>query len=355
MNVTSPAVDSAHYNSSFDDVKIYFNDTVHDVYIEYNYLTASTYFVGTLNDGIVTFAASTAELTYDQALGTYTATVDFFIQFNSNALDAQNRAIWVQACLVNGSCVGYGTAPISAPFNIINQGGLTNTIAKGTCAHTAGGDIFADTCTYSYVGSKIQTNATFYNLQSFSTQFSMTSGGTATNSSQKALTQRFGFYFWDGSTWVLGPNVLIAVLKGHAYSSEGGYTLYETVYYYGATLISNQTVSVYLEPTTPAQNRFYVDMWYSNINASTTWGMRVERVLRRDVRVRVVDLVLMVSDVHQPVHESGVRLHIRPRREALQLEPDNLHEGLRDAPVRQAHDPIFRHDSLRHRAVQHGG
>jgi hypothetical protein len=34
-------------------------------------------------------------------------------------------------------------------------------------------------------------------------------------------------------------------------------------------------MSTYLETTTPVQERFYADLWYSSDNASTTWGMRV--------------------------------------------------------------------------------
>ena len=212
-------------------VYLSFNDSVHTFLISYNNATATT----TSNANAQNFltAGTTIVYSYYNAItGVRSIGIDFFLQFSSGVVQAANRALYLEACLGAPVMSCTGTDNIANNyFNILNQGGLVNRIQAGTCAHTAGGDVFADTCSYSASPiSTISTNSSWVSLQSYSTQFAITSG--AGTSVHNDFTERIGFYYFDGTQWVLGPNVLIGSLGGKSYSSQGGYTLWQTAYYF---------------------------------------------------------------------------------------------------------------------------
>jgi hypothetical protein len=289
--LTSNAVDPVDYNFNFSVVSLQFNDSLHTVTTYYFFGNGST-ILAPNSGGIVTLAATKASVAYNNVTQVYTATVDFYITFNNNVLQVANRGTYLQGCLNEDGLYHCTAYLVENHFDILNVGGLTNTVATGGCSHIAGGDAFSDTCHYtaSPVAS-IMTNSTWIDLQSYSTQFSYTTnntyvwqqyqGGANPSSNHKDWTQTLGFFYYDGTTWVKGPSVVISMLMGN----EGGnneWTLLNTVYYFGSTLISNQTISVWIgqatvaSPPTTGFNAVgvFVDIWYTSINASTTWGAR---------------------------------------------------------------------------------
>lgn len=291
VNITSVAINPINFMAPISEVVLSFNDSVHQFQVAYNNVTQMTT-ENAITQSLLTLGPSQIHNYYNSTTGVRSMGLVFFIQFSSGVLQAANRALYLQGCLGAPvmSCTGTDNVNNNY-FNILNQGGLVNTVAKGGCAHIAGGDVFSDTCHYTASAASIMTNSTWVDLQSYSTQFSYTTnntyvwqqyqGGANPSSNHKDWTQTLGFFYYDGTTWVKGPSVVISMLMGN----EGGnneWTLLNTVYYFGSTLISNQSISVWIGQATvasPSATGFntvgiFVDIWYSSINASTTWGMR---------------------------------------------------------------------------------
>ena len=285
VNMTSNAVSATPGN--FTSASLYFNDGVHFASITYDFATTITS-VGAGSDGIITAGStSLAKDIWSKAFQVSSVLLDFYILFTSIAVQSAGNSLKLEACTkpdnaTLGSCTGEDTVQ-SDYFDIINQGGVYNYISSGLCAHTGGQDVFAQQCNYK-PGSLTQANDTYAYLQSYSTQFSIainenTSTGAATNwntngGSLKLWQSEAGFYYWDNSTWVLGPSVVFGVLNGKVDSTHQFVNIV-TEYYFGSTLISNQTINVWPQPAPLGTIQLYVDIWYSTINASTTWGMRV--------------------------------------------------------------------------------
>lgn len=91
----------------------------------------------------------------------------------------------------------------------------------------------------------------------------------------------FRWYSWDGTAWVDELHVTIKMVQGNQGGSDEWTTL-AAEWYQGTTLVKNSTATYWIEqgPGTVAgsatgQVRVFLDMWYSDANASTTIGGHV--------------------------------------------------------------------------------
>lgn len=291
-SVSSDAVDSINHNYNFAVTSISFNDSIHSITIYYFYGNHTTILAGGAG-ATVTLGSTKATDTYDASSQTYSTVVDFYITFNSNVLDAANRGLYLQSCL-NELGLFHCTSYIQTDtFNILNVGGLTETLKRGDCGKVPGGDVFSTECNYSSppYPAWIATNSTWIDLQSYSTQFSYvvsdngtgnaqywqdygkSSGGAENSANANDWATDIGFYFFDNSTWVKGPHVVVSMQRGDNGTNDE-WTVLNTVFYNGNTLVSNQSISAWIEQNPLSQVRIFVDIWYNTVNASTTWGMR---------------------------------------------------------------------------------
>lgn len=268
-----------NFDNSFNNVTIAFNDTVHYFYITYDFNTSSTTLSGTVDSAISLGSTSASQTYISSGGGHYDIVVNFSVTFNNAVVGSSDRSIYALYC-TSSICSNGGSYELldNNYFNILtNGGGDTQVIPQGLCSHIKGGATYADVCKYdASPTSLIVTNTTWAYLQSYSTQFSLlyNISGVATDSVHSVIAD-VGFYYWDGSTWVWGPNVVLSPLAG-AVDSTNQWMEYNAEFYFGTRFISNQTIFVQWEPTYPNyQTRFYLDIWYSNVNDSTTWGMRV--------------------------------------------------------------------------------
>lgn len=291
VNVSSLAVDPINFNFDFAVTSLQFNDSIHAVTIYYFYANQST-ILASGSGGVVSLGNTRATDVYDSGTDSYSTIVDFFITFNSNVLQASNRGLYLQSCLDElglFNCMGYNQ---TSTFNILNVGGLTDTLQSGDCSKVPGGDVFSTLCTYSAGDpSWIATNSTWIDLQSYSTQFSFVVGDNGTGNAQywqdygksssgaensanaNDWTTDIGFYFFDNTIWIKGPHVVISMQRGDNGTNDE-WTVLNTVFYNDNTLVSNQSISAWIEQNPLSQVRVFVDIWYNTVNGSTTWGMR---------------------------------------------------------------------------------
>lgn len=264
-------------NISF--IYVNFNDSLHYYQLYYDVTkqqggingAGQTAFIGNVNTTDKYLSVSKDDI----------RTVSWKVQFTANLVNTINRAIYLEACVSftsgPGSCTGIDMQHNNY-FNFVARGGgLVNSLSSGTCLHQPkSGSAFGYSCTYNASPqSHLATNETWIDLQSYATQFAY--NGTGTSSVWPAPITTIGFYFWDNNTWVLGPNIRISPVYG-LFSQSAQYERLHTLFYFGNTLLSNQTLYSWnnAQPTTHVNTYpLYLDMWYSVNNASTTFGMRV--------------------------------------------------------------------------------
>jgi hypothetical protein len=287
---------------AIEDMRMQFNDTVHIITLEYSNSTAENGFIGfKILNGASYVGLATGSVINSISGTVRNMTVDFKISLGTSILDASNRGIQLYADLGTLYPRGYEYVQISY-FNILNQGGGVSQTKSGACSVPKGSDVYGTTCKYgANTHNWIATNTTWANLQHYQTQFSLFfsdgntqtkfsdfmqgdsflmqdhthNGGNAENSTNAGnWIVKVGLYHYDNSTWVKGLNVVLRMLKGDQGTNDE-WTTDNAVWYNGNTLVRNDTINCWIGQAPKASLDLWVDLWYSNNNASTSQGGRV--------------------------------------------------------------------------------
>lgn len=296
-------------NAAITDVKVQFNDSAagscnitcfstgmpNVVEMEYNNVTGSA----SLDQGgsIASLGTPKVVNAYDSSTGVRSMNITFPVSLNANAVNAVNRGIQLYASLAGGASRGLEYVKTDY-FNIINKGGLTTMLISGDCSVPAGAGTFGMICQYGANSHNwIAENTTYYQLQQYQAQFAVqlnnvsngaqtpgfwqnyaaSGGGTNPSSNPKDWQIRGGLYYWDNSSatccWVKGVNYRVYMLEGSVGSSNL-WTEWVVEWYNGNTLVQNSTGLVPYVPNDVDQSQvnIWVNLWYSQDNASTSQG-----------------------------------------------------------------------------------
>jgi hypothetical protein len=282
----------AGVNYLINDVKVRFNDSVNIVVVEYNNSTQTF----SVNSGNSFISLGSGGVTSSILAGVRTIVIHFSIALTSLIIDSKNRGIELYASNSNGDTRGFEYVQKNY-FNILNQGGQVETKVSGLCSAPVGADIFQTICQYqASPKSWIAENSTWYKLQAFQAQFSIklannygnsdsflwqdypNSNAGAENSTNPGDWKiNVGLYYYDNTTWVKGINAVITMLKGDQ-GTVDEWTQYNVQWYNGNTFVENTTsgpVVNWIEQNPLSQTSLWVNLWYSNNNASTSEGGRV--------------------------------------------------------------------------------
>jgi hypothetical protein len=296
--VTSNSISTTQ--SMIDDVQITFNDTLHVITLEYDNgsILQNRGPAGFKTDtGAAYVGLSTGSVQNSISGNVRKMIVDFKVSLNTNILDAPNRGI--QLFALNDNFIGTFRGPEYVQvnyFNILNGGGSVATLSSGLCGRPAGYDTFESYCKFqASPKSWIATNSTWYQLQHYQAQFSLrlsngtldtlgcvfcwqdyanSAGGTENYANPGDWKIRYGLYYYDNSSWVKGINVVLQMVKGNQGTADQ-WTQYSAAWYNGNTLIRNDTFNNWIQQDPLTQTSLWVDLWYSNNNASTSMGGRI--------------------------------------------------------------------------------
>jgi len=296
-------------NARITDVSLVFNDTVHIITLDY--ANASTVAEGgflfngfRILSGNAYVAAATGSATSTINGGVRKIVVDFKLSLSPAILDATNRGLLLTASNANNISRG-GEYVQKNYFNIMNAGGSVSTLSAGSCLRPKGYDIYEVSCRYNASPkSWMAVNSTWYQLQHYSAEFSIklscpeaagcapgtyadkagntrlwqdfAHSGGAVYSNPGDWKVRFGLYHYDNSTWVKGINVQIQMRAG-AQTTNDQWTDLSVAWYSGNTLIRNETTPInnWIQQGLLSQETFWIDLWYSNNNASTSEAGRI--------------------------------------------------------------------------------
>ncbi len=218
-------------------------------------------------------------------------TVTFPILFKKEVLDALNVDIKARANDTNGVDTGWITIATDA-FSIYNLGGLVQTVASGTAGRVAGGDTFelqAANKTSAFA------NQTFRKIQQFRAQFGLRlsdeAAGTGFVIGFQDLAHNGGSeLYMDKGDWqvemamnycdpsakvmVKGFYVIFMMEDGDLGTNDLWTRINATWYDRDDTKIKSDLFTAWPE-TQIATTRFWVDMWFNKINASSVGGGRL--------------------------------------------------------------------------------
>lgn len=280
------------------DVRVQWNDSVHTVTMEYSNDTHDNGFLGfklVNGSGYVSLQGGKAVSTISQ--GVREIVIDFQVVLKNTIIDSGNRGIQLFAVNAFNMTRGYEYVRTNY-FNILNQGGGVTVIKSGFCYQPPGFDTFEAECSYdSSPKSWIAINSSWYQIQQYHAQFSVRL--THPNSSADANACVFcwqdyshstpggevymnpgdwkihyGLYYYDNSTWLKGINVVLQMVEGNQGTNDE-WTQLSAAWYDGNTLVRNDTFNNWIQQAPLAQESFWVDLWYSGNNASTSMGGRI--------------------------------------------------------------------------------
>ena len=295
-NVQSSGI--SFFNYPINDVQIKFNDSYNTYVFEYNNSTG----IATIDSGSSASLLGTPTVVQSYNAGVRSMNITFPISLNQYALDSLNRGLQLYAQSGGNTTRGFEYVHKNY-FNIINKGGQTTFKLNGLCSIPSGADQFQAICAYGANSHNwIAMNATYYQLLSYQTQFAielrnLTGGldmptfwqnyansGAGTNPSSNKGDWRlnFGFYHWDNTSstccWVKGVNVVLQMLQGRV-GANNLWTQFDALWYNGATLITNQTLIDFVPSGSaglgPSSVNIWLNLWYSQNNASTSQGGEV--------------------------------------------------------------------------------
>ncbi len=210
---------------------------------------------------------------------------------SDSTLDAVNVGIQAFAQDSDGVSRGYIFVRNNY-FNILNQGGSTSQIISGTCAQPFGpSGYFSWLC---QDRGWVMLNTTWFQLQQYHTEFAINlndnngipdvflfqdaahnGGGTEDFTAKGNWKVDIGWFYFNNGNWMKGFHVTLQMQQGNQ-GTQDQWTQVNALYYNGKnTLLRNDTFDVWIEQSPRSQIRLWVDLWISDLNASSFHGIRI--------------------------------------------------------------------------------
>jgi hypothetical protein len=255
------------------------------------YNTETTAFTKNTPNDAVSIALQSVSLVNTSAY------VAWHIMFHNEIADSLNVTLYTFIGSSSDLVVWNATAPNY--FNIYNIGGYANYQKSGDAGRTTGGDAFElwaeDAPSWSYC------DLTYKYLQHIHFLFSWDTGDVAyiwpaspsylicpSIDHQYDGTVEFGIYVCHGDTWIQELSVRLDINNGdvddHKTSPNTSWVRVRVRWYHLGDLIKTDYLYTYHNGIHPIQDqtfmedtsmKFWVDLWFNKVNASTTMGGRV--------------------------------------------------------------------------------
>ena len=194
--------------------------------------------------------------------------VTFEIYFQSTVVDALNVDVYMWCNDTDGESDDWEIME-SDYFNIYNLGGQSDLEYSGDAGRLDGGDVFD---LYANNGTWTQANVTFHNLQ----HVKMLPEATFCIDSGNFTIYYYLDYCID-EVWLEGWEIELHAISIAALNGSR-WIVWNTTWYNRGVMQKNDAVYMYHTGDTAAENttvRFWIDLWFNRINASTTIGGRV--------------------------------------------------------------------------------
>jgi len=191
-----------------------------------------------------------------------TVTVTFGMVLNDKVLDANDVDVYGMANDDSWSLTQ------TSLFHIYNLGGFTTLTSSGNAGRLAGGDAFD---LYAEPESWVEANVTWRNLQHVKLLPIFSMEGAAYYS-----TIEFYFdYYLEDSGWLQGWGFM-ANITGILSTPDDRYMRFNVTWFSRGSIVKSQNVTMFFDIAGGnVTTRFWIDLWFNRINASSTVGGRI--------------------------------------------------------------------------------
>jgi len=194
--------------------------------------------------------------------------VTFLIYLENDILDALNVDIWMFSNDTDGNSDGWEVMQTDY-FNIYNLGGHSELSSSGTAGRLDGGDVFD---LYAEASSWVEVNVTWRNLQHVKMLPQLYMEGSCWYWNLEFYMD----YYVANDSWVEGWGFKTN-LTGILATSDNRWIQMNVTWLSQGNVIKSQNISMFFDVSSLGNKtyRFWIDLWFNRINASSTVGGRI--------------------------------------------------------------------------------
>ena len=258
--------------ADLDQCRLLFTDGLSLVHVAYN--RAEDEYVLFAGEDVVNLKAGTAT-----ALDANFLQVTFLIYFKNTILDADNVDIYLWCNDTQGE-IDTWQIVASDYFNIYSLGGHATYETSGDAGRIPGGDVFDLYAESNISDSWVEANLTFRNLQHIKLLPML-----IFNTSSADFNIQYTINYCVDHKWYQGLTLRLDLLgvesganRHAAFTCIGQYGIsFSTEWYQHGGYFKTDTAYMYHTANADqwSTTRFWIDLWFNKINASTTMGTRI--------------------------------------------------------------------------------